>query len=220
MDQMHVPDARILLAENGVSEAFHLLPRPPQESSAESPLGIACIGSWIPRKGTSTITSVAASLAARGVSFRLDVLGSGTSASNVLAAFDRELRPCVHAVPAYSPDDLSRLLAGDQLLLHPSWSEGFSLALAEGMACGLAPIASTAGAAPRLVRDGESGVLIRSDDPGAFVDAIARLALDRRVLHRLQLGAQAAVRLLTWPRIAEDLEHFYSRIEGARAAPS
>ena len=218
-DQMHVPDARVLLADNGVSEAFRSLPPPDETSSAVRPLGIVCIGSWIPRKGTSTVTAVAAALASRGVRFRLEILGSGVSEPHVLAAFDPELRPSVRVVRAYSPGDLPRLLAGAQLLLHASWSEGFSLALAEGMACGLAPIASTAGAAPRLVRDGETGLLIRSDDPRTFADAIVRLESDRRTMHRLRLGAYAAVQSLTWPRIAEDLELFYLRLDGMRRNP-
>jgi glycosyltransferase involved in cell wall biosynthesis len=64
------------------------------------------------------------------------------------------------------------------MLLLPAAREGFSLVVAEAMACGLPIVTSNTSAMPELVHDGRGGFLCPLDDPSAFATAIARLAAD------------------------------------------
>jgi glycosyltransferase involved in cell wall biosynthesis len=82
-------------------------------------------------------------------------------------------------------------LAGSDVLVIPSYYEGFGISYLEGMAFGLPAIGTTAGAIPYLVRDDVNGYLISPGDSTALADIIARIAADRALLLRLSLNARA-----------------------------
>ena len=64
------------------------------------------------------------------------------------------------------------------MFVHPARWEGFGLAVLEAMLAGLPVVASNVSSLPELVLDGETGVLVAPDDPGALERGIAQ-ALDR-----------------------------------------
>lgn len=74
------------------------------------------------------------------------------------------------------------LLRDALALLAPlRWDEPFGLVLVEAQACGTPVIAFARGAAPELVADGTTGVVVAPDDLDAMVDAVDRVgALERR----------------------------------------
>lgn len=69
------------------------------------------------------------------------------------------------------------LLAADAVLT-PAVDEGFGRALIEAMLLGTPVIASNCGNHPDLVRDGDTGLLVPADDPGAFADGVLALLRD------------------------------------------
>lgn len=62
-------------------------------------------------------------------------------------------------------------------LIMPSRLEGFSTVVLEAMSCGLPVVASDRSSMPEIIEDGKTGLLCPLE-PGAFVDAIRRLASD------------------------------------------
>ena len=75
------------------------------------------------------------------------------------------------------------------VLVHPVRWEGFGLAVLEAMLAGVPVVASRVSSLPELVVDGETGVLVAPDDPGALADAVRRALEDRE-----RLGAAATAR--------------------------
>jgi glycosyltransferase involved in cell wall biosynthesis len=84
--------------------------------------------------------------------------------------------------------DVAEWLRRATLLVHPARWEGFGLGVLEAMLAGLPVVASNVSSLPELVVDGETGILVRPDDPGALSVGIAR-ALDAPAL-----GAAGRVR--------------------------
>jgi glycosyltransferase involved in cell wall biosynthesis len=211
-ERMRVEPSRVLCIPNGLDPRFLGLPAPDASSSATRPLRVVFIGSWIELKGLPVIITTLNGLAARQIEFRAELLGTGDiPASEILAPLSDAARARTEVIPRYDPVKLPEMLAGAHVLLHPSWTEGFCMALAEAMACGLAPVVTPAGAAYDLVLEGVSGTRVPAD-PSDCAAEVAALDGDRARLHSLRLGAQRAVQHLSWPRIARETIAFYRRL--------
>lgn len=73
-------------------------------------------------------------------------------------------------------NDVARLLAAADIVVSSSTTEGFSNAIAEGMACGLPAVATDVGDARIIVDD--TGLLVPAGDPAAFAQAVRRLVAE------------------------------------------
>lgn len=87
-------------------------------------------------------------------------------------------------------DDVPALMAAHDILAVPSRWEGFGLVAAEGLAAGMAVVASAVDGLPEVV--GEDGVLVPPGDAVALGDALRRLRDDASL--RSRLGAAGAAR--------------------------
>lgn len=87
------------------------------------------------------------------------------------------------------------MVAADVLLL-PSYREGFGSVILEGAACGIPAIAYRIDGVIDAILDGSSGLLVEVGKLEAFAAAMKRLALDKAL--RLHLGKQA------WERAVRD----------------
>jgi len=86
--------------------------------------------------------------------------------------------------------ELLRTIAGSDALLLPSYREGLPLVVLEAMALGCAPIVSTVGGLPEVVREGETGLLVTPGDVDGLVEKM-RWALAHPV-ELAVLGERAA----------------------------
>lgn len=85
------------------------------------------------------------------------------------------------------------MLAADVLLL-PSYREGFGSVIIEGAAAGIPAIAYRIDGVIDAIVDGSSGILVEPGETSAFVYAMSQLALNREL--RMRLGNQARERVL------------------------
>jgi len=74
--------------------------------------------------------------------------------------------------------DLPRFLAGADIFVLPSRSEGFSNAVIEAMAASLPVVATRVGGNPEAVRHGMTGLLVPPEDPSALANAVLELLSD------------------------------------------
>jgi glycosyltransferase involved in cell wall biosynthesis len=184
--------------------------RPPQDSSGEHVL--LAMGRLVPQKGFDLLLSAFATLASRHPRWRLDVLGEGPLLGELQKqAESLNLKGRVHFCGAVA-DPFSRLFAAD-LFVFSSRFEGFGMALAEAMACGLPVVSFDCPEGPAdIIRDGVDGVLVPAEDVGALAAALDRLMSDPQERQRLAARAPevrqrfSTERVLTlWQEVFDDL---------------
>jgi len=91
-------------------------------------------------------------------------------------------------------ENVEDLLAKSKVFILTSASEGLSIALAEAMAAGAVPVVGDVGDLGELVRNAESGWLVRVGDFDAYADKIMELLQDDSLWQRFSANARAMAR--------------------------
>ena len=102
-----------------------------------------------------------------------------------VAALGLESRVCFLGIRA---DVADILRASDAFVLSSRW-EGNPMSVMEAMAAGLPVVSTAVGGVPELVREGETGLLVPSEDAGALARALQALVDDP--VRRQAMGAAA-----------------------------
>jgi glycosyltransferase involved in cell wall biosynthesis len=113
--------------------------------------------------------------------------------------------------------DVLRLLAGSDIFVLPSHHEGMPVTLMEATSIGLAIVATKVGGVPGILTDNESGLLVAPGRPDLMADAIARLAADPELRHRLGTAAQTLSARFDVAGASRKIEDIYRRL-GRRTA--
>ena len=90
--------------------------------------------------------------------------------------------------------DMPQFYNSGDILILPSWLEGFPMCILEGMASGLPAIASNVGDVAFLVKDNETGYLIDKGDHDALAAGLIRLLGDENLRNRMSQNAIDLVR--------------------------
>lgn len=175
---------------------------------ARRPL-VACVGEVGRRKGQAVLLEAVARLRASGAlgGALVAIAGEGEGLAD-LPSRARELGLGEDVVRFLGfRADVPDLLADSDLLVLPSFEEGFPNALLEGMALGLPVVSTTVDGIPELVADGETGLLVAPGDAAALTDAIGGLLTDagrRRALG--EAGRERASRQFSLGRTMDAVE--------------
>ena len=106
-------------------------------------------------------------------------------------------------------EDLAAHYASADLFLFPSLTETFGNVTLEAMASGLGVVAYDCAAANELIRDGDNGRTVPSNQSAAFISAALELARNPALLATLRERASASVRHLDWSNISGHLAQVF-----------
>ena len=95
--------------------------------------------------------------------------------------------PALHCLNSVAFDKMPSVYHNADILLFPTVREGFGLAAAEAMACGLPVVATNCSSLPELIDEGKGGFLCPLGNVDVFADKINLLASDSRL--RSEMGA-------------------------------
>jgi glycosyltransferase involved in cell wall biosynthesis len=180
-----------------------------------SKIGIFC-GRFVPYKGIIHLLRAIRLLKKKKIDFHLLLMGQGP--------LKEQIRKSIHSLrisnmvtiishtkklDLQNKTDLYRkhLQAADMIFL-PSTSrlEAFGIALLEGMACGLAPIASDIPGVKEIVKSAD-GHLTEPGDPSSIANAIELLLQDENQLSRLmRKGRKATEDHYNWKIIGKQIQ--------------
>jgi glycosyltransferase involved in cell wall biosynthesis len=169
---------------------------------------VVFLGGWTDdRKGRRIVPRVWRAVRRRVPDATLTLLGTGIAADAVLPGFDEADRPSVAVIPRLEdPARVADALRDHDVFFLPTLAEGSPLALLEGMAAGLAPVASRVGGIPDIVSDGVDGLLFEPLDLDGAAAALERALTDEELRRRLAAAASRRARELTWDAAAAQVE--------------
>jgi len=149
----------------------------------------------------------------------VDQVGSGSMALDLIRKY--ELDDMVTFTGRLTTDELVRRYSAAEVAITPSLYEGFGLPAAEAMACQVPVIATTAGALPEVVKQGETGILVPPQDPHALAGAIKQLLADESMRRRMGgEGRKRVERQFSWAEAARQMLQVYEEVLSGAASPS
>ena len=186
------------------TEQYHPAAAPP-----EGPPLLNFVGRTDHSKGTDLLLLAAKQLAKKTKNFRVQILGSNHYGYSVWDAFEQKLKDLSEELEASGisvrrPGFIDRYaLPGELRKAHinvvPSrWDEPFGLVTPEGMATGLATVASRTGGTPEII--GDAGLLFERGDADGLAAQLERLVCDEALRRDYGRQARERVKEFTWDR--------------------
>lgn len=193
------PDAHVVILPNATRRPT--LQRTPSGDTVR----LLFLGRLGERKGSRDLVAALARLSGLA-NWQATLAGDG-DVSDTRARIDAHGLGDRVTVPGWvGPDQVAALIAGADVLILPSYDENLPMSVIEGMAAGLAVIATPVGAVEDIITDGETGLLVTPGDVPALAGAIERLVLDPEL--RARVGAAA----MTVHRERLDIEPYARRL--------
>jgi glycosyltransferase involved in cell wall biosynthesis len=186
---LELPDAPILVLPNAVPD-----PHPSKggrlDAATASTVHLVFLGYLSARKGVPELLEALASPALAALPWRATLAGGGPvdefrARSAGLGLADRVTLPGWIDQPTATV-----LCAAADILVLPSHAEGLAMSVLEGLAHGLAVVATPVGAHGEVIEPEQCGLLVPPGDIPALAAALARVVSDPALRERLRTGAR------------------------------
>jgi glycosyltransferase involved in cell wall biosynthesis len=160
-------------------------------------LRLICIAYFDRKKGLDTLLDACGILKSQSIPFHLKLYGDGPL-RKALANQIARLGLSQHVILGnpIPQEQVAQELVASHIFVMPCRKDprtgnidGIPTVFMEAMATGRPVISCPISGIPELVREGETGLLVRPDDPSALAEAIKRLMFNEVL--RIQLGKQA-----------------------------
>jgi glycosyltransferase involved in cell wall biosynthesis len=205
---------RVVVIRNGVEAGAS-----PARQSGERPgLRIGWLGRLAWQKNPEAAVKTSLALSRLGLNHELLLAGDGPDRERVLAAI-RELRVEASVRVLGYVRDTNAFLAGINVFLMTSRTEGLPYAGLDAMAHGLPIVGFDAPGVRDLVESGVTGLLAAPDDVGELAAHVARLERDEGLRRSFGVAAQRRVRHnFRLQEQLDQLSRLYCSLASGRAA--
>ena len=212
--RLALPDARLHVVPLGADPDLF---RPGLDPTMARSVHELPAGRWLvtvarlsPHKGVDTGIRCLAALGTDIPELRYAVAGTGPDLDRLeTLARDLGVRDRVHFLGQVPDVHLPALYNLGEVYLGPSRLEeqdveGFGIAIVEASASGLPVIVGRSGGTADAVLEGETGMLVDPEDPGAYAEALRLLLGDRSLARAMgEAGRRAVETFFNWDRVAE-----------------
>jgi glycosyltransferase involved in cell wall biosynthesis len=192
-----VPEARCVLVENAIDTAQ--FSRRSATAEAKGRIGlpagrfvIGAVGRLSAEKGFDVLIRSAHALLKEGRDVGLLIIGEGDEKPRLQSLIDELGAGDRMQLLGYRSDTRELYEAMDVFALS-SYREGLPNVLLEALALETSVVATRIAGIPRLIHDGENGLLVEPGDAPALARALAGLAADAALRDRLRRAGRATV---------------------------
>lgn len=172
---------------------------------------VVYVGTWIWRKGSTTLVEAFTRAHRQDPSLTLHLVGPDAAARE---DFPPEVRPAVRACGFLSPEGVDEELRQADVLVLPSLFEGMPLVALDALAYGVPVVATDLPGTRAAV--GDAGVLVPVGDAAAVADALARVTADRVLRHARSRTALALSAGRTWETVGAQTQALYAQADAVR----
>lgn len=188
-EQQRVPRGRMAVIPNGI-------PLPPRSAAGGAEGGgppvIASVGRLVPEKRHDILLEAVKESAAEIGGLQCWIVGDGPERRKIEGLITGlGLQDTVQMLGERR--DVPALFPRMTVVVNSSEREGLPLSLLEAMGAGIPVVATDAGGNREIVRDGETGFLVPSEDHGALARGICRLITDRELAREMAERARSLV---------------------------
>jgi glycosyltransferase involved in cell wall biosynthesis len=215
-----VPSERVVAVPSGVDRRFFGLPPRDRSTSPAEPL-IVFPGPPIGRKNLDIVLRVLGAAPPGSVLARARLEITGATRREFPAyerqVADRGLQSRVSWLGRLPFEDLPDLYRKADLLVYPSFLEGFGFPPLEAMATGTPVVAADASCLPEVLGDG--ALLVDPHDDGGFAAAVESVLTKPELRLKLAAAGAARARTFTWARSAEAMVAVYKAAVVGESTP-
>lgn len=176
----------------------------------ETFLNLLFVGVLIPRKGVHILLDALEELL--HYPWELRIVGDATVAVRYTKSLRKKalkLGNRVQFLGRMSSDELSEIYLNSDLLILPSYFEGYGIVVAEAMAHLLPSVASRIGGIPEIIHDGKDGILIPPGDKSALKQVLQDfLEHPEHLSPFIEACALRRPSLTTWDQTGKLIEDF------------
>ncbi|MDZ7957143.1 MAG: glycosyltransferase family 1 protein [Aulosira sp. DedQUE10] len=213
---LNIDPELITIVPNAVEPIFQQLPKH-QVDSFRQKQGISSeticllnVGNNHPRKNISTILKVVQILKEKELPIHFWKAGSPFTDDDKLFIQSQGLEHYVTYLGQPDKQNLVQIYNAADILMAPSFHEGFGITILEAMACGTPVITSNVSAMPEVA--GDAGVLVDPKESQAIVEAVFCIHKDSTYRHQLIKKSLERAKLFTWQKTAEQVAQVYERV--------
>lgn len=214
-DATGFPYERIKPIPNGVDVSL-FYPRPAEKQRLRKDLGleptpiyVGTVANLRPVKNHALLLRVGSRICQAYEDVRFVFAGDGPLKAQ-LVALAEELGISTKVRFLGTRADIPEVLNALDVFVLPSLSEGMPNAVLEAMACGLPVVATRVGGIPELIEDGNTGILVPSEDEGQLEVILKNLLRDdtkRRALG--EKGRQRVLECFRLDRMVNEYQDLY-----------
>ena len=145
---------------------------------------------------------------------KLQILGDGPDEKK-LKDLAKELKvdDIVQFLGHIEPEYVYEYLTVADIFVRPSRSEGLGSSFLEAMGAGLPIIGTKMGGIPDFLKDGETGLFCKVDDPKDLAEKIKKLMMDEDLARRIaENGRRLVLEKYDWNDIAQRMEEIFAKL--------
>jgi glycosyltransferase involved in cell wall biosynthesis len=169
---------------------------------------ILFLGSWLDRKGISTLIKAAQILERKSIYPNWLLAGTGFDREAILPYWPESMQPFVEVIPKFVKEYEENYFARASLFVLPSHFEGQPLALLQAMETGRCCITTDCCGQRDLIRDEFNGLLHKPGDATQLALLIERCLADKNLLMTIGKNAKSFVQQRRWESVSAEVVDF------------
>ena len=207
---------RVTIIPNAVDPLFRPLPEEQSQAFRDQlnvPPDTFCllnVGGNHPRKNLTTILKAFNILKQKGLSVQFWKVSDDFTDEDKRFIQINNCEDSIKYLGYLDKTSLVQAYNAADVLVAPSFHEGFGITLLEAMSCGTPVITSNVSAMPEVV--GDAGILVDPKNSQAIADAVCRLQSDPIYYQELREKGLKRIQAFTWENVAEKTLELYESL--------